>query len=183
MENVPFSSIDEVDDISTLDEYQVALNAGLSPEDALNAVAKYSRDNARTPMQWSDGANAGFTTGTPWLKVNPNFTTINAAAQTGDPDSVRSFYQKLIALRKHPEYKETVVYGAFEPVWEDTHNLMAYYRKGDKNLLVIGNYQMAEQTITLPSSYKRILLNNYHDLKENGAELTLKAYQVLILEM
>lgn len=183
MENVPFSSIDEVDDISTLDEYQVALNAGLSPEDALNAVAKYSRDNARTPMQWSDGANAGFTTGTPWLKVNPNFTTVNAAAQTGDPDSVRSFYQKLIALRKDPEYKETVVYGAFEPVWEDTHNLMAYYRKGDKNLLVIGNYQMAEQTITLPSSYKRILLNNYHDLKENGAELTLKAYQVLILEM
>lgn len=183
MENVPFSSIDEVDDISTLDEYQVALNAGLSPEDALNAVAKYSRDNARTPMQWSDRANAGFTTGTPWLKVNPNFTTINAAAQTDDPDSVRSFYQKLIALRKDPEYKETVVYGAFEPVWEDTHNLMAYYRKGDKNLLVIGNYQMAEQTITLPSSYKRILLNNYHDLKENGAELTLKAYQVLILEM
>ncbi len=183
MENVPFSSIDEVDDISTLDEYQVALNAGLSPKDALDAVAKYSRDNARTPMQWSGEANAGFTSGTPWLKVNPNYTSVNAAAQMDDPDSVRSFYKKLIALRKDPEYKETIVYGALEPVWEDRHNLMAYYRKGDKTLLVIGNYQMDMQTVTLPAPYQRILLNNYPDLTENEHAITLQAYQVLIMEM
>ncbi len=183
MENVPFSSIDEVDDISTLDEYQVALNAGLSPKDALDAVAKYSRDNARTPMQWSGKANAGFTSGTPWLKVNPNYTSVNAAAQMDDPDSVRSFYKKLIALRKDPEYKETIVYGALEPVWEDRHNLMAYYRKGDKTLLVIGNYQMDTQTVTLPAPYQRILLNNYPDLTENEHAITLQAYQVLIMEM
>jgi len=183
MENVPFSSIDEVDDISTLDEYQVALNAGLSPKDALDAVAKYSRDNARTPMQWSGEANAGFTSGTPWLKVNPNYTSVNAAAQMDDPDSVRSFYKKLIALRKDPEYKETIVYGALEPVWEDRHNLMAYYRKGDKTLLVAGNYQMDMQTITLPAPYQRILLNNYPDLTEDEHAITLQAYQVLIMEM
>ena len=183
MENVPFSSIDEVDDISTLDEYQVALNAGLSPKDALDAVAKYSRDNARTPMQWSGKANAGFTSGTPWLKVNPNYTSVNAAAQMEDPDSVRSFYKKLIALRKDPEYKETIVYGALEPVWEDRHNLMAYYRKGDKTLLVIGNYQMDMQTVTLPAPYQRILLNNYADLTEDEHAITLQAYQVLIMEM
>ena len=183
MENVPFSSIDEIDDISTLDEYQVALRAGLSPDEAFKAVAKYSRDNARTPMQWSDGANAGFTTGTPWLKVNPNFVSINAAAQMDDQDSVRSFYKKLIALRKDNKYKETIVYGALEPIWEDRHNLMAYYRKGDKTLLVIGNYQMEEQTVTLPSPYKCILLNNYSNLTENEHMLTLQAYQVLILEM
>ncbi len=183
MENVPFSSIDEIDDISTLDEYQVALRAGLSPDEAFKAVAKYSRDNARTPMQWSDGANAGFTTGTPWLKVNPNFVSINAAAQMDDQDSVRSFYKKLIALRKDSKYKETIVYGALEPIWEDRHNLMAYYRKGDKTLLVIGNYQMKEQTVTLPSPYKCILLNNYSNLTENEHMLTLQAYQVLILEM
>lgn len=183
MENVPFSSIDEIDDISTLDEYQVALKAGLSPDDALNAVAKYSRDNARTPMQWSDGANAGFTTGTPWLKVNPNFVSINAAAQKDDPNSVKNFYKKLIALRKNPEYKETVVYGSLEPIWEDVHNLMAYYRKGAKTLLVIGNYQMDSQTVTLPSSYKRVLVNNYADIAENGQTISLNAYQVLILEM
>ena len=183
MENVPFSSIDEIDDISTLDEYQVALRAGLSPDEAFKAVAKYSRDNARTPMQWSDGANAGFTTGTPWLKVNPNFVSINAAAQMDDQDSVRSFYKKLITLRKDNKYKETIVYGALEPIWEDRHNLMAYYRKGDKTLLVIGNYQMEEQTVTLPSPYKCILLNNYSNLTKNEHMLTLQAYQVLILEM
>ena len=183
MENVPFSSIDEVDDISTLDEYQVALNAGLSPKDALDAVAKYSRDNARTPMQWSGEANAGFTSGTPWLKVNPNYTSVNAAAQMDDPDSVRSFYKKLIALRKDPEYKETIVYGALEPVWEDRHNLMAYYRKGDKTLLVIGNYQKEEQNVTLPSEYKKVLLNNYSDVAQTGAAIQLHGYQVLVLEM
>ena len=183
MENVPFSSIDEIDDISTLDEYQVALRADLSPDEAFKAVAKYSRDNARTPMQWSDGANAGFTTGTPWLKVNPNFVSINAAAQMDDQDSVRSFYKKLIALRKDNKYKETIVYGVLEPIWEDRHNLMAYYRKGDKTLLVIGNYQMEEQTVTLPSPYKCILLNNYSNLTKNEHMLTLQAYQVLILEM
>ena len=118
MENVPISSIEEVDDISAINEYQVALDAGLSAEEAVKVVSKYSRDNARTPMQWTYGANAGFTTGKPWLKVNPNYTDINAAAQQDDPDSVRSFYKQLIALRKNPEYKETVVYGALEPVWE-----------------------------------------------------------------
>ena len=81
MENMPFSSIDEVDDISTLDEYQVALRAGLSEKDALKAVSRFSRDNARTPMQWDASANAGFTTGTAWLKINPNYTTLNVASQ------------------------------------------------------------------------------------------------------
>ncbi len=183
MENMPFSSIDEIDDISTLDEYQVALDAGLTPEDALRAVAKFSRDNARTPMQWSDAANAGFTAGKPWLKVNPNYTSINAKAQQHDPDSVRSFYKELIALRKAPEYKETVVYGTLEPYLEEQHNLMAYYRKGDKTLLVIGNYQKEEQEVILPGGYKKILLNNYHDLAQEGNTLKLLGYQAVILEM
>lgn len=81
MTNVVFHSIDEIDDCSTLDEYQVALDAGLTPESAFKAVVPYSRDNARTPFQWDATANAGFTTGTPWLKVNPNYTDINAAEQ------------------------------------------------------------------------------------------------------
>ena len=187
MENVPFSSIDEIDGISTLDEYQVALNAGLSPADALHAVAKFSRDNARTPMQWSDEANAGFTTGKPWLKVNPNYTSINAADQFEDPDSVRSFYKELIALRKDPDYKETVVYGELKPYQEEQHNLMAYYRKGEQTLLVIGNYQMEEQTVELPSEYhseyKKILLNNYPELVQEGTTLILHGYQAVVLEM
>lgn len=183
MENVPFTSIDEVDDISTLDEYKIALNAGLSPEQALKAVSKYSRDNARTPMQWTNQPNAGFTTGTPWLKVNPNYTTINAAAQQDDPDSVRSFYKQLIALRKNEEYKETIVYGILVPVWEDRHNLIAYYRKGEKNILVIGNFQKEEQTVELPSAFKKVLLNNDSSFKIEGNQLFLNGYQAVILEM
>ena len=182
MENVPFASIDEIDDISTLDEYQTALNAGLSPEEALNAVSRFSRDNARTPMQWSADKHAGFTTGTPWLKVNPNYTTINAASQQNDKGSVKNFYKQLIALRKHPEYKNTIVYGTLEPVWEDQKNLMAYYRKDDKTLLVIGNYQKEEQAVHLPQTYKRILLNNDSTLRQTDNILYLSGYQVVILE-
>ena len=183
MENVPFKSIDEVDDISTLDEYKVALDAGLTPEAALKAVARRSRDNARTPMQWTGGENAGFTAGTPWLRVNPNYTAINVEKESGDPDSVLNFYKKLIALRKNPEYKETVVYGTLEPFMEDRHNLMAYYRKGDKTLLVVGNYQRDEQEIALPAACKKVLINNYPDVVMDGAAVKLHGYQVLVMEL
>ena len=183
MENAPITSIDEVDDISTLDEYRVALEAGLSPEEALTAVARMSRDNARTPMQWSAEINAGFTTGKPWLKVNPNYISINAADQQEDPDSVRSFYKKLIALRKSPEYKETIVYGTLEPYLEEQHNLMAYYRRGERTLLVMGNYQMEEQDAVLPADYRKILLNNCLELVREGDVLRLQGYQVVILDM
>ena len=183
MENAPFDSIDDVDDISTLDQYQVALNAGLSPEDALAAVAKLSRDNARTPVHWSDKKHAGFTTGTPWLHLNPNYTSINAVSQMADPDSVFHFYKSLISLRKTPEYKETIVYGSLEPYLEDRHNLMAYYRKGKKTLLVIGNYQNDEQSIDLLLPLKKVLINNYKDLCIHDSRITLHGYQFLILEL
>ena len=181
MENAPFTSIDEIDDISTINEYQTALKAGFSPEKAMQAVSKFSRDNARTPMQWSKDKNAGFTTGTPWLKLNPNYPVINAAAQQDDPDSVLSFYKKLIALRKNPEYKDTLVYGSLEPLWENQHNLMAYYRKGAKTLLVIGNFQQETQTVILPQGNYKLLLNSDSILNIEDSRLTLRGYQVLIL--
>ncbi len=183
MENTQFSSIAEIDDISSLDEYQVALDAGLSPEEALKVVAGRSRDNARTPMQWSDAPNAGFTEGTPWLSVNPNYPSINAAAQQNDPDSLFSFYKQLIRLRKNPVYQQTIVYGILEPAFRERKNLMAYYRRSDKTLLVIGNYQRQEQSVTLPAAYKRVLLNNYADIAQDGTSILLHKYQVLILEL
>ena len=183
MENLPVTSIDQVDDISARNEYQVALEAGLSPEDAIKAISAQSRDNARTPMQWSDEENAGFTTGTPWLKVNPNYTAINAAAQTADGNSVYSFYKKLIALRKNPAYRETIVYGALEPLWQNRHNLMAYYRKGNPTLLVVGNFQKEVQQIVLPAAYQNVLLSNYENIVEDNGTVTLQGYQVLILEL
>ena len=185
MENLPFSSIDEIDDVSTRDEYAVARRHGLREDQALEAVSFYSRDNARTPFQWDDSENAGFTTGTPWLRVNPNYTRINAAAQTGDPDSVFSFYKALIALRKNPACADTIVCGALEPFMEDTERLMAFFRRSEtQTLLVLANYRQEDRTLTLPAPCKKILLNNYRMLyTENETEITLQAYQAVILEL
>ena len=192
MENLGVVPIDKVDDISALDQYQVCLDAGLTPEEALKVISIYSRDNARTPVQWNSEKNAGFTDGTPWLMVNPNYTAINVAAQEKDPDSVLSFYKELIALRKNPAYKETLVYGDVVPYLEEQHNLMAYHRKGmayhrkgEKDLLVIGNFQRDPQTAVLPSPCKNVLLNNYKDLdmeKDNSA-VHLKGYQAIVIEL
>lgn len=184
MENIPFSSIEDIDDISTQDEYRVALAAGCTPEEALCAVGHYSRDNARTPMQWDDSPNAGFTTGTPWLPVNPNYTWLNLAEQKGREDSVFRFYQKLIALRKHPDYTETMVYGECIPYLEEQHNLMAYLRRCEnQTLLVMGNLQREPQTVTLPGRVKQILLTNDGDLQFSQAAATLGGYAFAVVEL
>ena len=183
MENLSFQSITEIDDISTIDQYHVALDAGLSEKEALACVSRYSRDNARTPVQWDNSVNAGFSEEQPWLPVNPNYKRINVASQIQDPESLLSYYKKLTALRKNPVYKETLVYGDFVPYMEDRHNLMAYYRKGDKTLLVLGNFQKTPQTVKLPAPYKEILLNNYPALKITEDSVVLDDYQAVILEL
>ena len=185
MENLSFTSIDEFDDVSTLDEYRVAKNHGFNDADALRAVAFYSRDNARTPFQWDDSPNAGFTTGTPWLRVNPNYTEINVKAQQNDKTSLFSFYKELITLRKNPDYAETILYGRLEPFMEKEENLMAFYRYGqNQTLLVLANFQKAPRTLTLPKAYKSVLLNNYkHVTIDSDACVTLDYYQVVILEL
>lgn len=184
MENCAFEDISEINDISTLDQYQVALDAGFSEKEAFEAVREMTRDNARTPFPWSDEENAGFTSGTPWLKINPDYVRINAREQMGREDSVFHFYQKLIALRKSAEYGETVVYGACEPVLEEQKNLMAYYRKGSGHtLLVMGNYQKEGQSVRLPKAVKKVLLNNKKEFRQEGDVLLLDGYQFLVLEV
>lgn len=183
LENVQFTDIAQVDDISTKDEYQVALNAGCTKEEALKAINRYSRDHARLPYPWSDAPQGGFTTGTPWLMVNPAYPVLNLAAEKQDENSVWHFYRKLIQLRKNPEYHETVVYGAFEAYLEDQHNLMAYFRKGDKTLLVAGNYQPQPQTMKLPASIRKVLVNNLPTLEEKDGSVVLAGYQFLVLEI
>ena len=183
MENLGVVPLEKIDDISALDQYQVCVEAGYTPEEALKIVSVYSRDNARTPVQWNNREHAGFTTGTPWLMVNPNYTRINVEAQENDENSVLAFYKKLVALRKSPEYKETFVYGEVIPFEEERHNFMAYHRKGDKDVLVIGNFQREKQSVTLPKEVEKILLNNYPDMEIKGRELTLEGYQAVVLEM
>ena len=183
MENTVFQSIEDVDDVSTLDEYRVALNAGLGEEEALKKVAAFSRDNARTPMQWNTGKNAGFTEGTPWLRTNPNYLRINVEAQEKDENSVLAFYKKLIALRKSEEYKETVVYGKLVPFMEQEKNLIGFTREGDKKLLVLANFQKEPRQVVLPSEMEKLLLNNLKDLDLKDGKINMGAYQFIVLEL
>ena len=185
MENVHFSSIEEVDDISSIDNYRVAIEAGATPEEALDAVRRFSRDNARTPFQWTAGENAGFTTGTPWLRVNPNYTEINQADEAKDPDSVLHYYRRLTRLRKDPAYAETLVWGDFTPWLQDRHNVMAYLRTSEKQtILVMANYQREPQVLPLPeNSGYQVLLNNYSSVKETPEGLALEGYQAVVLEL
>ena len=182
MENVVLKSIREVDDISTLDEYEVCLREGFSEEEALRIVNRYSRDNARTPVQWDSSENAGFTTGTPWLPLNPNYKKINVAQQEKDPESVLSYYKKLTALRKNPEYKETMVYGDFVPFMAEEDRLMAFYRKGEKTLLILGNYRKEERELELPAPVKKLVLSNAEP-RITGRKITLSGYEATILEV
>lgn len=183
MENTVFQDVSEVDDVSTLDEYRVALDAGLSPREALKAAGVFSRDNARTPMQWDASPNAGFTAGEPWLRVNPNYRTINLAAQRGDPDSLYQFYRALIALRKNPDYRDTLVYGEFSPYLPERKNLMAYFRRGERTLLVLGNFQTAPQDVALPAPIRRVLLNNLKGLNGGGEVLRMEGQQFVLAEL
>lgn len=182
MENGLLTSIREVDDISTLDEYEVCLREGFSEEEALRIVNRYSRDNARTPVQWDSSKNAGFTTGTPWLPLNPNYKKINVAEQEKDPESVLSYYKKLTALRRNPEYKETMVYGDFVPFMADEDRLMAFYRKGEKALLILGNYRKEERELELPAPVKKLVLSNAEP-RITGRKITLSGYEATILEI
>ncbi|MGM0137976.1 oligo-1,6-glucosidase [Enterococcus sp. DIV0755b] len=184
MENTPFETIDEFDDLFTHNEYQVALDAGIEPEQALKLVNKYSRDNGRTPMQWNNQANGGFTTGTPWLKVNPNYATINVEDQLTDENSVWAFYQKLIALRKDETYGEAFVYGGFEPIFEDQDNIVAFYRHGeDKTILLLANFQNSVAELPFTKKIDDILINNYEELAATATGVTLQPHQAVIVSV
>lgn len=184
MTNKTFTSIDEVDDCNTHNNYNICLSLGYTPEEALGKVSKFCRDNARTPFQWDGSAHAGFTTGTPWMEVNPNYTEINEADEEKDPNSMLNWYKQLIALRKNPEYKETIVYGTLEPYKEEQQNLMAYYRKGNgQTLLVIANYQESPQDVELPCQPKKLLMNNYPEIAIDDGVLRMEGYQFLMMEI
>ena len=182
MENIVLENISAVDDISTIDEYALCLEEGFSEKEALAIVNRFTRDNARTPMQWDESENAGFTKGKPWLPVNPNYTKINVASQEQDEDSVLSYYKKLCALRKNPEYKDTIVYGDLIPFMEEEDCLMAFYRKGEKTILVLGNYRKEEREIELPSEVKKVILSNAEPCIA-GKKIRLSGYEATILEL
>ena len=182
MQNARWNSVDEFDDISTKDQYRMAREAGLSDAEALAVCSVMSRDNARTPMQWKDAPQAGFTSGTPWLKVNDNYPVINVEKEEGQLDSVLHYYRKLIALRKFGEYRELFTYGKFEPAYENADHVMAYYRiLQGRRVLVAANFGTDTIELDWEVPAKKVLLSNK---KRTNAEnkLILEKCEVFVTE-
>ena len=180
MKNAKWNSIDEFDDISTKDQYQIAREAGLSDREAMEVCNRMSRDNARTPMQWTSGENAGFTKGTAWLKINPDYN------QENNPDSVLNYYRKLVALRKSDEFKNVFTYGEFIPEYEEMDHIQAFYRKdAAKCILVAANFGTDVASIELKGDVKKVLLSNQKDETVDCTKnrLNLKSCEVVVLEM
>lgn len=184
MENQVFESVEDFDDIATINGYHVAKEAGLSEEEALAAIANYSRDNARTPMQWSAEPGLGFSDGLAWLiSPKPDYS-INVEDQEKDPDSILNYYRQLTALYRHPLYGNTIRFGDMIPAYRDCENIIAFERRGDKRLLVISNFQNRQTSLELPAPIKTVVLNNTAGLFQEGDQvLELSPYQTIVLEL
>ena len=177
---------DEFNDLETINQYQIALKAGMSKEQALEIARHHSRDNARTPMQWTSGENAGFTKGTAWLKTNPDYKEINVEDQENNPDSVLNYYRKLVALRKSDDFKAVFTYGEFIPEYEEMDDILAFYRTdAATSILVVANFGTDAASIELKGNVKRVLMSNQKnetvDYTKN--RMNLKSCEVVVLEM
>jgi oligo-1,6-glucosidase len=183
MTNVPFASIEDFRDIESLNHYRQAVAAGEDPDRVLAALRAISRDNARTPMQWDDDPHAGFTSGTPWLPVNPNYVDINAAAQVTDGQSVYAHYRRLIALRhEHP----VVAHGDFTLLAPDDPVVYAFLRRlGRVEWLVAANFSADTAGLDLPEPDRwtgaELTLGNYPHPQPNGDRLDLRPWEAVVL--
>ena len=155
--------IEEYDDLEIKNHYREELAKGRTPEEIMPSIYTWGRDNARTPMQWTDGLYAGFSQVKPWLPVNPNYREINAQAALADPDSVFHFYQKLIALRKqYPVLRD----GSFTLLEPEDEKRFAYTRDTEReHLLVVCNFTGLELPEICPERFRgaEVLLSNYKD--------------------
>jgi len=181
MTNPTFDSIDEVNDISTKNHYRIALADGLTPEQAIKAVNRYSRDNARVPFPWNSGKNGGFTTGKPWLKVHNDYKKFNAEDEAKDIDSVLSYYKKMIKLRKSAEYNLTLTYGDVEPILLEHEDVIAYIRGGEKRIAVICSFCPDNKDVKLPFGGFDTLLSNLDDTVSDNDTLTLRPFECKVL--
>lgn len=184
MENQVFESVEDFDDIATINGYHVAKEAGLSEEQALAAIAKYSRDNARTPMQWTAEPGLGFSDGPAWLISPKPDKSINVEDQEKDPDSILNYYRQLTALYRHSLYGNTIRFGDMIPAYRDRENIIAFERRGDKRLLIVSNFQNRQARLDLPAPIETVILNNIAGLfQEGGQVLELAPYQTIVLEL
>ena len=181
MTNVYFDKLEDYRDIESINFFTELTEAGLmTPEYMMKCLMLRSRDNARTPMQWDDSAQAGFTDGAPWIKVNPNYKEINAAQQLEDPNSIFYYYQKLIRLRKE---KDIIVYGGFEPLYRDDEQIFAYIRRQDQEkLLTVCNFSDKNAEMEIPEEFKgaECLITNLDRTVFEG-RIVLKPYEAFVL--
>lgn len=180
MTNVRFDDINDYNDIESLNMYKDRLSKGYSHNEIMESIYAKGRDNARTPMQWDDSENAGFTTGTPWLDVNKNYDKINAKQCLQDENSIFNHYKKLIDIRKN---NDTIIYGDYKLLCEDDENIFAYVRElnGDKILVVCNFYDKdVEFKFDGDFNYSKVLLSNYNDSSKMIEKLKLRPYEAVM---
>lgn len=181
MTNVYFDKLEDYRDIESINFFTELTESGLmTPEHMMKCLMLRSRDNARTPMQWDDSAQAGFTDGAPWIKVNPNYKEINAAQQLEDPNSIFYYYQKLIRLRKE---KDIIVYGGFETLYRDDEQIFAYIRRqAQEKLLTVCNFSDKNAEMEIPEEFKgaECLITNLDRTVFEG-KIVLKPYEAFVL--
>jgi len=187
MTNVAFGSIEDYRDVATLNLYKEAVEEkGADPKETLKIVHAKSRDNARTPMQWDASERAGFTTGTPWIKVNPNYKEINVAAALADSNSIFHYYKKLIQLRKE---NPVIVYGTYDLILDSHEEIYAFTRTlKEERLIVILNFSKNSSVFHLPEntvfSSMELLINNYEvDSNEDIHEIALRPYEARVYRL
>ena len=181
MTNAPFASVEDCRDIESLNHYRSSVAAGADPERVLDSLRAMSRDNARTPMQWnSSSRHAGFTTGTPWIAVNPNYREINVAAELADPDSVLHHYRRLIE-RRHTE--PVVALGEFTMLLPDDLRVYAFLRRlDDVELLVLGNFSATAVDAVVPEAAawahaESLVRNHAAEPASPGESITLRPWE------
>lgn len=183
MTNVPFEGVEDFRDLDSINAYHelVEDQKVFSKEEMIRYLRYKSRDNARTPFQWDDSENAGFTTGTPWIMVNPNYKEINAKAELADPNSVFYYYQKLIQLRKE---KEIIVYGTYDLLLPESEELYVYTRTlGEEKLLVVCNFSENEVELEIPEEFRKgsYLISNYETRPVENT-MKIRAYESFVVE-
>lgn len=181
MTNYPITDISEAEDIETLNMYEERLALGFSKEELIESINAKGRDNARRPMQWDDSQNAGFTTGEPWLTVNPNYETINVQDNLEDENSIFYTYQKLIDLRKE---NEIIIWGEYELLEDTIEEVFAYKRlfKGEE-WLVVANMVEEEKTFNMQEEGKKIVISNYSLEEVPEGEITLRPYEAFVVKL
>lgn len=182
MTNCPFNTLDNFRDLESINAFHELTEQGkMTEEDMMAAISYKGRDNARTPMQWDDSAYAGFSTATPWIMVNPNYTKINAKDQVNREDSVFKYYQKLIKLRHE---SELIVYGTYDLILDDDKDIYAYIRTlGDEKLIVYCNFSENTRKVEIPEEFTngKVLISNYIDAKVNH-KITLRPYEAIVIQ-